>query len=208
MWMSDKPLTQQRLARDLADLLHVLRSNENFLGFVDAFWKTMAREWGGIDALRMDKFLYLARCYINQGFERVSKQQWSDETLLKDYLKILEATPLNTSNGKIPNGIRFHVLEVYVEELDKVDTKRTVPLEVVLQPLKSLARGSQTKAIRERASEVLNDERLSDWQNIRSEDSEQGLTENGNQPRASAANLGEDSETSEEDDAEFGGFGD
>ena len=44
MWMSDKPLTQQRLARDLADLLHVLRGKENFLRFVDAFWKTVARE--------------------------------------------------------------------------------------------------------------------------------------------------------------------
>lgn len=53
MWHSDKPLTQQRLARDLADLLTVVRERENFLGFVRAFWQTIAREWGGIDALRM-----------------------------------------------------------------------------------------------------------------------------------------------------------
>ena len=208
MWMSDKPLTQQRLARDLADLLHVLRGKENFLGFVDAFWKTMAREWSGIDALRMDKFLYLARCYINQGFERVSKQKWKDEALLQEYLKILEITPLNATNGKIPNGIRFHVIEIYVDELDKVDVSRTAPLEVVLQPLKKLANDSFTKAVRERANEALKDERLSDWQNVRSDDSEEDDVKDGDQPRPRAADAAIDFDIAEEDDAEFGGFGD
>ena len=83
MWMSDKPLTQQRLARDLADLVTVLKGHENFLGFVDAFWKTMAREWSGIDALRMDKFLYLVRCYVGKGFEVVSAKQWGDAGLIE-----------------------------------------------------------------------------------------------------------------------------
>jgi ribosomal RNA-processing protein 1 len=51
MWMSDKPLPQQRLANDLASLVDILPS-ETALPFLDAFWKTMAREWNGIDVLR------------------------------------------------------------------------------------------------------------------------------------------------------------
>ena len=51
MWMSDRPLTQQRLAIDLAGLVDVLRP-EIVVPWLDAFWKTMAREWNGIDVLR------------------------------------------------------------------------------------------------------------------------------------------------------------
>lgn len=49
--MQDKPRNQQRLAVDLAGLVDVV-SHEAFIPFLDAFWKTMAREWKGIDALR------------------------------------------------------------------------------------------------------------------------------------------------------------
>jgi ribosomal RNA-processing protein 1 len=51
MWMSDRPRTQQQLARDLATLVDVLPVEAALL-FLDAFWKTMAREWIGIDVLR------------------------------------------------------------------------------------------------------------------------------------------------------------
>ena len=87
----------------------------------------MAREWSGIDALRMDKFLYLVRCYIGKGFEyaRGSRDQaWADEGLLEEYLAILEDVSLNLNNGKIPNGIRYHVVDIYVDELDKIDVER------------------------------------------------------------------------------------
>ena len=51
MWMSDKPRNQQQLARDLAGLIDVL-PQEVVIPFLDAFWKTMAREWNGIGQLR------------------------------------------------------------------------------------------------------------------------------------------------------------
>lgn len=206
MWMSDKPLTQQRLARDLADLVHVVKSKENFLGFVQAFWLTMAREWGGIDALRMDKFLYLVRCYLNRGFERVSRRGWSDDALCDQYLHILELVPLNTDDPKVPHGLRFHVIDIYVDELDKVDTKRDVPLEKVISPMEKLSKSSLSKAVRQRAQAALEDERLHDWRNVhqeldQSDDGDvvgDGHQEHQRQARGSAAG--------EED--EFGGFDD
>jgi len=49
--MQDKMRSQQRLARDLASLVQSLQEDV-VLPFIDAFWKTMAREWNGIGALR------------------------------------------------------------------------------------------------------------------------------------------------------------
>lgn len=51
MWQSDKPRTQQQLAIEFAGLIDLL-PGETALAFLDAFWKTMAREWVGIDRLR------------------------------------------------------------------------------------------------------------------------------------------------------------
>jgi ribosomal RNA-processing protein 1 len=174
MWHSDKPLTQQRLARDLADLLTVVSGRENFLGFVRAFWQTIAREWAGIDALRMDKFLYLVRCYVGKGFEVVRKKEWEDEDLIDAYLEILAAVPLNPSEQKIPNGLRYHVIDVYVDELDKVDTERNAPLEKMLEPLKELGEKSLTKPMKLRVKEALEDERLQDWKSEREQDIDEG----------------------------------
>ena len=51
MWMSDRPRVQQQLARDLAGLVDVV-PGELVVPFLEAFWRTMAREWLGIDVLR------------------------------------------------------------------------------------------------------------------------------------------------------------
>jgi ribosomal RNA-processing protein 1 len=51
MWMSDKPRNQQQLARDLAGLVDVLKEGIVVV-FLEGFWVTMGREWGGIDVLR------------------------------------------------------------------------------------------------------------------------------------------------------------
>ena len=206
MWMSDKSLTQQRLARDLADLLTVLQGRENFLGFVEAFWKTVAREWAGIDALRMDKFLYLVRCYVGQGFECVSRGQWGYEGFVEEYLRVLEAVPLDVRDAKIPNGLRYHVIDIYVDELDKVDTKRTVPLEKMLAPLRKLGKDTPTKAVRRRVQEALEDERLTDWQNVQS-DAEDEVDENVARGDGQTTAVADGDFEMEEDD-DFAGFGD
>ncbi len=169
MWMSDKPLNQQRLARDLAGLVDALQGKENVLGWFRAYWTTMAREWGGIDALRMDKFLYLVRCYVGKGFEYVRGVGWEDEKLVEEYLVILQEGPLDLHDGKIPNGLRYHVTDIYVDELDKADTGRNAPLDMMLAPLRRLGKESLTKAVRKRVGEALDDERLKDWVNAGAE---------------------------------------
>lgn len=52
MWMSDKRPIQEELSSNLASLVHTLPSVELALGFVHSFFRTMHREWHGIDGLR------------------------------------------------------------------------------------------------------------------------------------------------------------
>lgn len=51
-WMSDKPLVQQALAGELAELVLAISSTRSALAFVRGFWEMTVREWGGIDRLR------------------------------------------------------------------------------------------------------------------------------------------------------------
>jgi ribosomal RNA-processing protein 1 len=51
MWMSDKPLIQQQLCNDLADLTLKLSKN-HVINWLMSFWITMGREWPGIDKYR------------------------------------------------------------------------------------------------------------------------------------------------------------
>jgi ribosomal RNA-processing protein 1 len=68
---------------------------------------------------------------------------------------------------KIPNGLRYHIIDIYVDELDKVDTprNRNLPIDVLLGPLRNLETESPTKAVRLKVKEALEDARLSDWNN-------------------------------------------
>ncbi|KAB5554630.1 nucleolar protein,Nop52-domain-containing protein [Coniochaeta sp. 2T2.1] len=66
LWMCDRPLPQQALAQDLADLIYVLPGSgsdetEIVETWLRGFWATMAREWTGVDVLRLEKFLLLVR---------------------------------------------------------------------------------------------------------------------------------------------------
>ena len=44
-WMSDKPLVQQALASELAELVLAITSNSASIAFLKGFWQTIVREW-------------------------------------------------------------------------------------------------------------------------------------------------------------------
>jgi ribosomal RNA-processing protein 1 len=50
--MSDKALVQQALASELANLFLSIDSNTVSFEFLGGFWRTIVREWQGIDRLR------------------------------------------------------------------------------------------------------------------------------------------------------------
>ncbi len=140
MWFSDGPRTQQRLAVDLAALLDVMPDDAAVMPFLDAFWKTMAREWNGIDVLRMNKFLFLVRAYLGASFRYLARRggkggggdSGEDDggawraSAVRAHNAVLRATPLSAADGKVPNGLRYHVLDVFVDELEKAGALEVV----------------------------------------------------------------------------------
>lgn len=164
--MQDKPAQQQALSRDFASLVSNLKPGVA-LPFIRAFFLTMAREWTNIEALRLDKYLYLIRQYMNASFQHLAAKKWKS-SVLEEFNGIMEETPLNTSNMKIPNGLRFHVLDVWIDELEKVnsdweDDKRQKILETLVQPIEKLAKNGSLKVLREAAKEVLAEDTLRKW---------------------------------------------
>lgn len=116
----------------------------------------------------MDKFLFLVRQYLSASFRLFARQRWRNTDALEKYLDILRETPLNPTDQKVPNGLRLHVADIYVDELDRVDDARegSLPLDQVLAPLRELAERSVTKAVRKNVKGALaEDDRLKDWNN-------------------------------------------
>lgn len=193
MWSCDKPAPQRRLALDLAALVPLLSTSANFIGFMRAFWQTISREYTGIDSLRMDKFLFLIRSYVNAGFGYCAKGAWKDEKTMKEYLELLREIPLNPRDPKVPNGLKYHVIDIYVDELEKVGDEKA-PYEELMQPMVELGQKAILKSVRKKVAEALDDHRAKEWLGIEEDDEE--LSE------------AEEEIEDEEEDEEFGGFDD
>ncbi|KAJ3041401.1 ribosomal RNA-processing protein 1 [Rhizophlyctis rosea] len=132
-WMSDKQPVQLHLAERLAGLTLELKGDLP-LRYVEAFWKTMAKEWRGLDRLRLDKFYMLLRKFHGAAFKYLEKESWKEERVT-EYLDILRRLPLklNDANG-IPESLCYHTGEAYIEELQKAVGKK-VPAETCTQLL-------------------------------------------------------------------------
>jgi len=70
---------------------------------------------------------------------------------------------------RAPMGLRYHVVDIYVDELERVGalekeegegSREDVPIEKLLEPLRNLAKGSPTKMVRIKSKEALEDGRL------------------------------------------------
>jgi ribosomal RNA-processing protein 1 len=226
--------------------------------FLRAFWITIGQEFHAIDRLRLDKYLFLIRCYVGVAFEvflkgkinnkseqqqeldeededdgskkrkrkddtkigkngkrrkQEEKQPQQDEengdekwTELESYISLLEEGPLcplnfdhsekyasedSISMPHGPDGLRYHLTDIWLDELEKVITQYDsnkkqnegkqnaeeeeeegeklkdyldVPIELLLRPFEKLKTESPTKSVRRKVTtEVLEDERLVEW---------------------------------------------
>lgn len=162
-WMSDKPLVQQALASELAELLLIIPSNTESIAFLRGFWETIVREWNGIDRLRMDKYYMLVRRFVNATFRLLARSKW-DISILESHTDILikQGGPLCPSDNKVPTGLGNHVTDIYLEELDKAlakannaDDRLPVPLLLVLEPFFNLSAQTDSKLTFKRVQDAL-----------------------------------------------------
>lgn len=68
--------------------------------------------------------------------------------------------PLSVRDGRVSDGVRYHVLDVWVDGLVGAEGWEEGRRGVVMRPVEGLRVDGRTKTVRERAREVLEDERL------------------------------------------------
>jgi ribosomal RNA-processing protein 1 len=114
---------------------------------------------------RMDKYLYLVRVYLRAAWKRLSRDDWADTVVLECYLDLLGSMPLHPTDRKVPDGMRYHVTDVYVDELEEVGLKKEQSelIQKLLGPLENLEKKSRTKTVRSRVREALEDPRVEEW---------------------------------------------
>ncbi|XP_050034669.1 uncharacterized protein Nnp-1 [Dermacentor andersoni] len=131
MWMSDKPFVQQELANSIAGLVHCFARRDQSLLFLEAFFKTMAREWFAIDRFRLEKFMMLVRRCFRQGVAFAYGDTWNDENITA-FCNTLKITALCPNSEAIPLGFRLHVVDVFLQELARMHGGELTPEQAIL----------------------------------------------------------------------------
>ena len=202
--MCDRAVPQQNLCAELAALLTTLPdSAPDFpaaASWLAAFWQTLAEKWTSIDALRLEKFLLLVRRVLAASFEwarsssdsatagpqrRTKKKKQGKENSAEQaaagrraaLLAVLRSLPFEPTGdlSKMPVGLRLHVLDIWVDEAERVgllpsdgedeveeedDDNEDRAFLDQLRPLVEAQLKSPCKPVRVRAKESLADERL------------------------------------------------
>lgn len=110
----------------------------------------------------MEKFLLLVRRYIGATLAVLRDAGW-EEGMVGEMCGVWEEVAFNVGDVRVANGVRFHCVDVFVDELERVGALEEgsgAPVGELLGPLRRLAEGCPSKAVRVKGREALADERL------------------------------------------------
>ncbi|KAJ2902687.1 hypothetical protein MKZ38_000272 [Zalerion maritima] len=185
LWMTDRPLPQQSLCSSLSSL-HSLLPPPSVPVWWSSFFAVMSAEWTtGIDVLRMNKFLLLVRRVLGSMLSYPKSRAYGPESC-DAVTQVLREWPFETEGDlrKVPVGLRLHVLDIWVDELENAGALRDADADAdqeagkgnqeeeeeggggaaeFVRMIGELAEGLKrcpVKAVRERAKEAWEDERL------------------------------------------------
>ena len=91
--------------------------------FVRTFFRTVRREWGRMDKYRVDKFYSLIRMMMHQVFRYMGLRHWS-RGIIRIFNDVLHEEILSQT----PNGLRYHLIDLTLEELAVVNKTAPIPL--------------------------------------------------------------------------------
>jgi len=150
MWMSDRARVQQDLGGAISRLVHCFgRDSGRAHLFVGAFYRTVRREWPGLDQHRLDKFYSFMRRMLRECLRFAQQRAWSAEALVSVVF------PLNAEvlQQPWPNGLRLHACDLILPELARVGGGELTTAQAleVLQPFLVAMATSADRVVAERA---------------------------------------------------------
>jgi ribosomal RNA-processing protein 1 len=112
--------------------------------FLRTYFATLRREWGNMDKYRIDKFYTLTRFLLRESFQYMAKRHWS-----LGIIRLFNDTIYEEVLSKTPNGIRYHLIDITMEELAKVNASAPMTLTEAtfldcLEPYFGLLQTSET----------------------------------------------------------------
>ncbi|KAM0344885.1 hypothetical protein ACHAPU_007017 [Fusarium lateritium] len=163
LWMTDRPLPQQRFATDLANLLFTLKP-VCAIPWLRGFWVVVGAQWTGIDVYRLEKFLLLVRRVFASHVRLARERGWKDGDV-EAIVAVLAEYPFDKEGDmrKVPVGIRLHAMDIWVDELEREEALKDPEAETFIKSLGEVVLALKTcpvKPVRARAVECYEDERL------------------------------------------------
>ncbi|XP_049847820.1 ribosomal RNA processing protein 1 homolog [Schistocerca gregaria] len=164
VWVTDNSIVHYELVQKLAKLVHDLPDNSCFFLFVISFYKTINREWQGIDKYRIEKYLWLMRFFFYECLCFLQKQDWNEE-LIDTYNVILLENVFITKEHDVYLGIKMHLVDVFFEEIKKIFgdefwTASTSILLTIFYPFFCILSSSNDTALKDHVEQNIFDELL------------------------------------------------
>lgn len=91
--------------------------------FVRTFFRTVRREWGRMDKYRVDKFYSLSRLYVHQIYLYMAMRHWNI-----GIIRLFNDAYFEEVLSQKPNGLRYHLIDIALDELAKVNAKAPMQL--------------------------------------------------------------------------------
>ncbi|KAL3931485.1 MAG: hypothetical protein SGBAC_011290 [Bacillariaceae sp.] len=91
--------------------------------FIRTFLRTLRREWGNMDKYRVDKFYTLLRLYLHEVFAYMATRHWN-----LGIIRLFNDAIFEEVLSQTPNGLRYHLIDITLEELAKANANAPMPL--------------------------------------------------------------------------------
>jgi len=122
--------------------------------YISTFLQTVRREWGNVDKHRVDKFYTAVRFMISEAYKYMSKRHWNIG-IVRLFNDVLYEEGLCADTPGLTNGLRYHLIDICVSELAKVNQNAELPLTEAtildcLEPFFALAQKAVDKYVQRR----------------------------------------------------------
>jgi len=121
--VDDEPLDEEAGENENDDTVLHCRGAHLAALFVRTYFRTLQREWGNMDKYRVDKFYTLSRYLIFQVYSYMKLRHWN-----YGIIRLFNDGILEEVLSQAPNGLRFHLIDVALEELAKANEDAPLPL--------------------------------------------------------------------------------